>query len=277
MASRRKKPFLLRGPFFPSHAENRMKHEGDVVRARERFFRDRPRNLEFLLRKRYAWMNDYIADDARVVEFGAGAGFSKEFINAADFILTDFATHPWIDVLADAMDPPFRDGSMDVVICSNMLHHLASPVRFLRRISSVLKPGGYMLIQDVHASLLMRALLRLMRHEGWSYDVNVFDEDAVANDPKDTWSGNNSVSDLLFRDANAFEANVPGLRVLELTLDECLIFPLSGGVVATTAMVELPETVLRAVDRLDRMLIRLLPSVFALSCSVVLRKVPPEP
>ena len=277
MASRRWKPFLLRGPFFPSHAENRMKHEGDVVRARERFFRDRPRNLEFLLRKRYAWMNDYISDSARVVEFGAGAGFAKEFVHATDFILTDFAAHPWIDVLADAMNPPFPDSSMDVVICSNMLHHLASPIRFLRRISSILKPGGYVLIQDVHASLLMRALLALMRHEGWSYDVDVFDEGAVVNDPKDSWSGNNCVSGLLFRDANAFEANVPGLRFLKLTFGECLVFPLSGGVVATTAMVELPEAVLRVVDQFDSLMIKLLPSVFALSCSVVLQKALPEP
>ena len=277
MASRRKKPFLLRGPFFPSHAENRMKHEGDVVRARERFFRDRSRNLEFMLRKRYAWMNDYIADGARVVEFGAGAGFAKEFVHAADFILTDFATHPWIDVLADAMDPPFPDDSMDVVICSSMLHHLSSPIRFLRRISSVLKPGGYMLIQDVHASLLMRALLRLMRHEGWSYDVNVFDEDAVANDPKDTWSGNNSIADLLFENARTFEAALPGLHIVKRDLGECLIFPLSGGVIATTSTIDLPEWALGAVDRLDKLLIKMLPSVFALCCSVVLQKTPNEP
>ena len=34
----------------------------------------------------------------------------------------------------------------------------------------------------------MRFLLRLMRHEGYSYDVNVFDENCVCNDPADPWS-----------------------------------------------------------------------------------------
>jgi SAM-dependent methyltransferase len=249
-----------------------MQHEGDVVRARERFFRERPRNLEFLLRKRYGWMNDYIADGARVVEFGAGAGFSREFIHATDFILTDFATHPWIDVLADAMDPPFPDDSMDVVICSSMLHHLASPIRFLKCIRGILKPGGYILIQDVRASLLMRALLRLMRHEGWSYDVDVFDENAIANDPRDIWSGNNSIADLLFADAEAFEAAVPGLQMLKWEFNECLIFPLSGGVIATKSTIDLPEWALGAIDSLDKLLIKMLPSVFALCCSVVLQK-----
>ena len=81
---------ILRGPYFPAHDENRMASEGDVEAARNRFFKERPSNLEFLLSTRYSWMNDYTADKDRVVEMGAGAGFSKEFITSKNLVLTDF-------------------------------------------------------------------------------------------------------------------------------------------------------------------------------------------
>jgi len=40
-------------------------------------------------------------------------------------------------------------------------------------------------IQDLETSLFMRLMLYAMRHEGWSYNIDVFDENAVTNDPKD--------------------------------------------------------------------------------------------
>ena len=78
--TQKSRKFFLRGPFLPSHEQNRMANEGQVAQAREHFFAHRPNNLHFLLEKRYTWMNQYIASGASVLELGSGAGLSKEFI-----------------------------------------------------------------------------------------------------------------------------------------------------------------------------------------------------
>lgn len=274
--TRASKPRLLRGPFLPSHEQNRMHHEGDVAGARERFLKSRFRNLDALLTQRYAWMNDYIRPGDKVVEFGCGAGFSRLYLRAESLVLTDYIKNEWVDVQADAMNPPFEPSSIDVVVCSHMIHHMAKPVTFFKQIHPLLRDGGRIVIQDLNTALLMRALLFAMRHEGWSYDVDVFDENAVTNDPNDPWSANCAIPELLFASTERFESAVPGFRVVKNELNECLLFPLSGGVIAKTPVPELPESLLGAVATLDRLLVRSFPAAFALGRSVVLEKRPLE-
>jgi SAM-dependent methyltransferase len=263
---------LLHGPFTPSHDQNRMHHEGDVVGARQRFLAHRFRNLDALLRQRYTWMNDYIRPGDAVVEFGCGAGFSRLYVHAVSFVLTDYVKHEWVDREMDAMHPDFPPASIDVIICSHMVHHMARPVTFFKRVHPLLRTGGRIVIQDLNTAFLLRVILRAMRHEGWSYDIDVFDEHTVANDPHDPWSANCAIPELLFESGEAFEHRVPSYRVVKNDLSECLMFPLSGGVIAKTPVPELPGPLLRFVAGLDRILVRLAPSLFALGRSVVLEK-----
>jgi SAM-dependent methyltransferase len=269
---RHARPVLLAGPYLPRHEENRMHHEGDVAGARQRFLSTRFRNLEALLRQRYSWMNDYIRDGETVVEFGCGAGFARLFLTATSLVLTDYVNNEWVDVQADAMNPPFAPGSVDVIICSHMVHHMARPVTFFEQVHPILKDGGRIIIQDVNTALLFRMLLRAMRHEGWSYDIDVFDKNAVTNDPADPWSANCAIPELMFTSSTTFERRVPGFAVVKNELNESLLFPLSGGVISKTSVPELPSAILDGVRWIDRLLVRALPSVFALGRSVVLEK-----
>lgn len=259
--------------YIPQHSENRMKLEGDLKKARQRFFDERPTNLLFLLRQRYKWMNEYIGDKQEIFELGCGAGFSKAFIETENLKLTDVSNEDWVDLYVDAMDLPFPDNSVDVLICSHMIHHLAYPVQFFEGASRVLRPGGLILISEINTSLMMRFLLRVMRHEGWSYEVNVFNRNEVANDPSDPWSANCAIPEMLFQDKKYFENHLPQFKVVRNELTECLIFPLSGGVIARSPTILLPVSVLRVIDRLDKLLITLFPKVFALGRKVVLQKV----
>jgi SAM-dependent methyltransferase len=260
--------------YSPAHRHNRMKFEGDSAYARAAFLARRPNNLAFMLRNRYDWMNRYIRPDDVAVEIGCGAGLAEFFISARNLLLTEVVAHPWVDICLDALHLPFAPASVDVFICSNVIHHVPSPMRFLHDIHGCLKPNGYLLIQEPHPSLLFLLALRIMRHEGWSFDVDVFDPAAQVNDPTDAWSGNNAVSYLLFRDLEQFTRRVPGFRVVYDRCMECLLFPLSGGVTAKTWTVELPMPVLGALARLDRLLCRLSPSVFAMGRSIALQKLP---
>lgn len=52
--------------------------------------------------------------------------------------------HPWenVDILADAHDLPFVDGSLDGIVCAWVLEHLKNPTRAIEEFRRTLKPGG---------------------------------------------------------------------------------------------------------------------------------------
>jgi SAM-dependent methyltransferase len=267
-----RRPAILGGEFFPDHDSNKMAHEGDVVGARARFLAAKPNNLRFLLEKRFDWMNAYIPPGTKALELGCGAGFVGLFVKNP-VTLSDVEARPWTTKIVDAMKLPDLGETYDVVICSHMIHHVAQPMKFFADLATIVRPGGLVLINEIHTGLLMRLLLKVMKHEGWSYDVDVFDPKAVANDPRDPWSANCAVPQLLFRDLKAFERHAPAFKVERFELNECLVFPLSGGVIAKTRTVNLPTPVLKLIDGLDAVLIKLFPGVFAMASRVVLKRV----
>lgn len=265
------KKILLKGPYLPAHNENRMSSEGSVALARENFIESRFRNLDYLMRQRYEWMNEYIRSGDIVIELGAGAGFSPLYLSQKP-MLTDAADNPWIDKYIDATKMDIDEKSVDVLIASHNIHHFYSPFKFFEESKRVLKKDGLLLIQELNTSLLMRFLLRLMRHEGWSYDVNVFRRDEIVNDSSDLWSANCAVPEMLFNDPNEFERTFPGLKVEKNELVECFIFPVSGGVISKTRVPELPHSILKLILFVDKILVKLFPNIFALGRRVVIRR-----
>lgn len=263
--------YILNGPYLATHSENRMANEGDTQRAREVFLKNRFRNLNSLLAERYQWMNDFIKPNQIVWEVGAGAGFSPLFIDAK-INLSDVVNNNWVDKHIDATKMQFEDNSVDVIIASHTIHHFAKPFLFFEECKRVLRPGGYILISEIHTSLLMRFLLRVMRHEGWSYEPDVFDENTIANDASDPWSANCAIPELLFSNSKKFENNFDGLEIVKNEVHECLLFPLSGGVIAKTKVPKLPQWLLKAVIQIDKILVALAPSVFGLGMKIAIRK-----
>ncbi len=269
---------LLRGSYKPRHEENRMKNEGDVVSARKLFYYKPSKNLIFLLRNRYRWMNKYINPAKDIgIEVGCGIGVSKEYIRAKSYLLTDFDSQEWIDVKnVDALNTPFENNSFDFVVSSNMIHHLPYPVKFLEEMQRILKPGGFLLIQEVNCSLFMRLLLHLMRHEGYSFDVDGFDKNLAACEPDKLWSGNNAIPNLLFDDLERFKREIPYFNVVKASFSEFLVFLNSGGVTAKTFSVPLPYFALKVLKVIDDILTSVFPQIFALQRQVVLQVKKPK-
>lgn len=206
---------MFRGSYRPAHRENRMRHEGDTRCAREYFLNAAPANLKLLVEKRFVWMNRHIEPDDVGLEIGCGTGASRAFILAKHFYLTYVADYDWLDYRhVDALNTPFADEQFDFVVSSNMVHQLAHPLALFREMDRILKPGGKLLIQEINGSLAMRMLLNLMRHEGHSYDVDVFDENCVCNDPDDPWSANCVIPNPLWDDPARFERHVPAFKIV---------------------------------------------------------------
>jgi SAM-dependent methyltransferase len=256
----------------PPRGSDRLQGHGDYAATRARFYRRPHSNLRFLIRERYAWMNPYLAGRQRVVELGAGPGLSREFLRGAPVELTDVVQHEWLDRRVDALALPYPPGSLDAVICSQMIHHVAHPVALLQGIRAALKPGGVVLINESNASLCHRFLMWSMRHEGWSYDVDIFDTELPAKTRTDPLAGNNAVADLLFNDRERFERAFPDLSIRHDEFVEFLVFLLSGGVGGEVFTLELPEAALRAVRRLDQFLVAVAPDIFALARRLVIVK-----
>jgi SAM-dependent methyltransferase len=270
----RQRSVLLPREYKPAHAENRMRNEGDVVAARADYAQRKSGNLRWLLRSRFEWMNQYTGPDSMGVDVGCGAGFSREFIRCKKLLLTDVGEQDFLDIAGvDALHLPFADGALDFVIESNMIHHLPSPVRFLNEARRVLRTGGFLLMHEVQASLLFCAVLRAMRHEGYSFSAKVFDEDAVCTDPEDPWAGNNAIPRLLFDRHNEFRRHQPGWRILHDSPCECLMFLNSGGVTAKTAYLPLPDLALQWLETIDNTLTKIAPSVLALGRRIALQKI----
>ena len=190
-------------------------------------------------------------------------------------MLTDFTDKPWLDVKAvDALNTPFRDGEFDFIVSSNMIHHVPYPRRFFKEMYRILRPGGFLLVQEINASLMMRFLLRAMRHEGYSFEPDVFDENLVCTDPNDLWSANCAIPNLLFDDVQKFEKSIPEFKIVKRSYSEFFNFANSGGVIAKTRYVPLPVWGLKALKGIDDTLATLMPQVFALQRQIALRKLP---
>ena len=60
--------------------ENRMSKVAATEDVVKNYTKGKNKNLDYLLSKRYGWMNNFIQSSEIGLEVGAGAGFSKHFI-----------------------------------------------------------------------------------------------------------------------------------------------------------------------------------------------------
>lgn len=259
--------------FLPKYSSNRMGHEGDVLNAREVYLSGSNKNLKHLLKNRFTWMNAFVKFSDEGIEFGAGIGASRDFISPKRFILTDYLDSDWLDEKhVDALNSKFSSESFDFIVASNMVHHLAFPSRFFDECQRILKPGGKLIIQEIHTSLIMRLILRLMRHESFDETINVFDNSKPCNQSSDPWSANCSIPKLLFSNHKKFESAHPGWRIVHDRKVEFFQFLNSGGVVAKTCYLPLSDSLLQLLDQFDKILCLMAPNIFALQREIVLQK-----
>ena len=111
-----------------------------------------------------------------------------------------------------------------------------------------------------------------MRHEGYDFTIDVFDENLICTDPTDLWSGNCAIPNLLFDDQNKFEKKVKYFKVIKHSHSEFLNFINSGGVISKTFFIPLPNFILRILSGIDYLLSKIFPNIFALQRQIVLEK-----
>jgi len=246
----------------------------DFKYCRNSFEKGATSNLIFLLNKRYSFIKENIKASGSGVEFGAGAGLSSYFLKGYNILISDFCNSDWLSGKnIDAMNSGLPSGNFDYVLVSNVIHHLDKPRLFFDEALRILKPGGKIIIIEPYSSLLMRIFLRIKKHEQVINSVYPLDEEySFKKYAKSEKDGNNAVGKMLFKKPDKFLKKYPGFEIIKKSCSEFSVFLNSGGQYSKSPYIPLPFFILKLSDLADKLVISVLPGIFALGIYVVIRK-----
>jgi hypothetical protein len=262
--------------FFIKEYKSKKNKKPDVRKSRERIFNTRNINLLYLLNKRFGWMKKYLKNKKIIIELGSGNGCIKKIINNKKIILTDIEKFEWIDEKVDMIKLNLKTkyiAKVDVFIINHSLHHCANPALSLHNMSKYLKKNGLVLINEPETSFCLKLIQVLLDDESWSLKKNIFDKKKKIFKSTSPWVSNTAVAQLLFKSNNLFEKNFKQFKIEKNKLSEFFIFLNSGGLNSSFNHIKLNNFFLKIVNLVDNILILILPGVFALNRSVVLKKI----
>jgi SAM-dependent methyltransferase len=124
---------------------------------------DKYLNFNQFERDRYveAWAKA-LPPGTKVLDVGAGPCRYRPAFAHCDYKTHDFAQHEgcgegpladkgqWaygkLDYVSDAAAIPVADGAFDAVLCTEVLEHVPEPIRVVRELGRILRPGGRLLL-----------------------------------------------------------------------------------------------------------------------------------
>ena len=161
------------------------------------------------------------------LEVGGGSGNFKLF--RPDTVSSDVLPAPWLDLVCDAQRMPFADASFANIVMVDVLHHIESPLLFLKEAARVLRPGGRLVFCEPAITPLSGPFYRMFHDEPVDMSVDPLAVGDISAD-KDPWDSNQAIPTLLtgrFRDA--LRHAVPGLELERVERFSFIAYPLSGG------------------------------------------------
>ena len=248
----------------------------DTYKSRSKIIKNTNKNLRYLLEKRFFWMNKFIKKKKNIIEIGSGNGSLTKVLKNKNILLTDIVKYPWIARKVDMAKLNLGKkylNKVDVFILNHSLHHCCNPAKALKKMPVYLKKNGLILINDPEISFFFKFFLFLLKHEGWSFNVNIFNTQKDVFKSNNPWNANNAISNLLFNDEDKFHSHFPEYKIIENKLSEFTIFLNSGGVYNEVIYIPLSKFFLKLLDCIDSILIYLFPGIFALNRTVILKKI----
>jgi SAM-dependent methyltransferase len=204
------------------------------------------------------------------VEVGAGPGFLKEMLPG--LISADVVWCPWLDAIADAQSLPFKSSCITNLMGLDILHHLETPIEFLKEAERVLVPGGRVILVEPWITPFSYLIYRYLHQEDCELNAHPLKGNAIGRvTEKKALDGNQAIPYLLFgRGAMAVTlAALPGLKVL-LAEPFCLFaYLLSFGFKPVGL---LPEAFYPLVSLVERMTLPLWRPLAALRVLIVLER-----
>ncbi len=260
--------------FFGKSFKSTKKKNPNIFSERERIYNYNNQNLNYLLNKRFLWMNKYLKNKKIIIELGSGNGCIKKVLKKK-IILTDIIKYPWIGKKVDMTNIVLKKkylNKVDIFILNHSLHHCANPYSALLKMSKYLKKDGLILMNEPEISFSLKLIQKVLNDESWSLKSSVFRKKKIfySNDP---WFSNTAIANLLFEDEKKFNKYFPQFEILNNSLSEFFIFLNSGGVNSAFFYIPLNKFLLNITNLIDKFLIFLFPKIFALNRKVILKKI----
>jgi SAM-dependent methyltransferase len=150
-------------------ANNRVTTLRNRARLREN------QNLLFWYRKLYHdQFKDFSDVDAlSILEVGSGTSPLKLF--HPSILTSDILDLDYLDLVFDCHNidklETIKDGSLDLITLTNVLHHLKSPIDFLNRAAIKLKRGGKLIATEPFFSAISTLIFKYLHHEPVDFEI----------------------------------------------------------------------------------------------------------
>ncbi|MDB6068368.1 MAG: Methyltransferase type 11 [Pedosphaera sp.] len=198
-----------------------------------------------------------------IVEIGSGIGNLKAHLPGA--ISTDLFANPWLDLVCDGYDLPFRDGSLSHLVLFDVFHHLRAPNAFLREAQRVLSRGGRIIFFEPYISLSSAPVYGLLHHEpvAWKQPVNTTES---LPRPRDYYAAQGNATRMFFR--HEMPDWPQGWTIFHAQAFSSFSYLLSGGYSKPALY---PESWLQPIQYCDQFFSRW-PRLFAARCLIGLQR-----
>jgi SAM-dependent methyltransferase len=195
----------------------------------------------------------------RIVEIGSGIGNLKSRLPRA--LATDLFPNPWLDLVCDGYELPFRDGSVSHLVLFDVFHHLEAPNAFLKEARRVLVRSGRLILFEPYISVCSFPIYGLLHHEpiGWR---NAISEQTMLARPRGYYAAQGNATRLFFRKQSICRPN--DWKIFHAEAFSCLHYLLSGGYSKPAVY---PANWLPGIETLDAKLSRW-PGLFGGRCLV---------
>jgi len=159
----------------------------------------------------------------KIVELGSGIGNLKTHLPQA--LTTDLFPNPWLDLVCDAYELPFPNGTLSHLVLFDVFHHLRAPAAFLREARRALAPSGRVILFEPYISFASQFVYGLLHHEpvAWRAQINLNDSPP----PCDYYAAQGNATRLFFR--QEIPRWPPGWKVFHVEAFSCFHYLLSGG------------------------------------------------
>lgn len=221
-------------------------------------------NLMFWYKELFQELFDAVPDIStkRVLEIGSGASPLKTFLPSV--ITSDILQLEYLDIVFDchniADTDAIQDHSLDVIVLTNVLHHLRNPLQFLQGATKKLAAGGQIWMTEPYFSGLSYPLYKTLHHEPVNFNIQrpVLDE---IQGPLST--SNQAMPYMIFfsrPDWRAELADCYDLQKIQYGFYTSLSYMMTGGI---SRNFPVPSPLYRTYFKLDRWLARCWPKTFA--------------
>lgn len=233
--------------------ENRLKNQGNILNSIKKIYNNK--NLDFLLKKRFSYIEKNIEGLNDILELGCGAGHSKKYLKQ-NVKISDITNYEFLDYKnIDCLNTPFKDSSYDAVFSLSLIHHVPNPIRLFNEIGRILKKKGKYIILDVNCSFFFKLITIITKSENYDLDVNIYDKELNLTNPEDHFDSNNAIPSLIFENFNKFnnELNYK-FKITDYKYQEFFTFLNSGGVIIDAPYIPINNFLLKSFDKLDQLL-----------------------